>query len=865
MMPNGSTPHPQFAKLQLPDHLRERARWCSRDMADSRDIAASRDVVASGWGHLGRADSQACELPADNSSLGSSSDGDMVLYWMRTAVRVDENPALDVAVWVADYLGLPLLVYHGISDDYEYASDRHHRFMLEGARDVQEQFKRLGISYAFHLTTSEDPAPRLLELARKAACLITEDMPVDPPLRYLRAILRQTTVPTLVVDTACVVPMQVVGRAYTRAFEYRTATAAEYRRRVGLDWPARPSEPRAFPLESLPFRPLDLEKADLGALIARCRIDHAVGPILGTEGGSTAGYRRWHSFVAEGLSRYDQRRNSPLQNGVSRLSAYLHYGMVSPLRLAREAHEVGGAGAEKFLDELLIWRELAYGYCRFTKNYDQWESLPEWAQATLGEHARDPRPNLYNWEQLARGETNDELWNVAQQSLLMTGELHNNVRMTWGKAVLQWTATPQEALRLLIDLNHRYALDGRDPASYGGLLWCFGQFDRPFQPAQPIIGHVRPRPTQEHSQRLSVERYRRHVWTLNPAERPTVAVIGAGVAGLIAARTLSDHGWPVTVFEKSHGYGGRMATRRTDTGHTFDHGASYFTARDERFQRYVSAWQQAGVVAIWPDSAQHFVTLKQGCRVNSSESKAPVRYVGVPGMTALAHHLSSGLSVRLRTRVAHVSPTVAGELELLDEQEQGLGCFQRAVLALPAPQAAMLLDQNSDLARRLAEVDLQPCWATMASFSAQWDVDWCGAFLHESDLSWTSRNGTKPGRSASGESIVIHATPQWTRQNWESPPDEVATAMLTEFWRATGLSPQVPNSLQAHRWRYAIPSAPLDVEALASTDGRIVACGDWCSGARIEGAFLSGQAAAGRLLNACRVVEQETAIQLRLF
>ena len=784
---------------------------------------------------------------------------------MRTAVRSDENPALDVACCVADHLGLPLLVYQGISDDYDYASDRHHRFMLEGARDVQAQLRQQQISYAFHLTTENDPAPRLLELAGQATWLITEDMPVDPPQRFLNAILRKTAVPVLVVDTACVVPMQVVGRAFTRAFEYRSATASEYRRRVGQAWPNRSTTPRPFPLASLPFQTLDLADAELSDWVARCRIDHSVGPIAGTEGGSSAGYRRWQAFMEDGLGRYEQRRNQPLQNGVSRLSAYLHYGMVSPLRIAREAQQAGNPGAEKFLDELLIWRELAYGYCRYTPHYDQWESLPGWAQTTLAEHARDPRPNVYTWEQLARAETDDELWNIAQRSLLIAGELHNNVRMTWGKAILNWTSSPQDALRWMIDLNHRYALDGRDPASYGGLMWCLGQFDRPFQPPQKIWGTVRPRPTAEHARRLSVERYQQHILTLNPVQRPSVAVIGAGIAGLIAARTLSDHGWPVTVFEKSRGVGGRMSTRRADAELTFDHGAQYFTARDDRFRRYVDSWQQQGWVAPWPESAEQIVTLRGGTMIKVGESTAPTRYVGVPGMTAIAQHLARGLNVRLQTRIEQVRDTATGELELVGEESQVLGSFERVVLALPAPQAALLLDPQSDLARQLAAIPLQPCWATMAHFSRRWDVAWWGAFLHDCNLSWVSRNNTKPGRTRHGESIVIHATPDWTEKHWDTPPAEVADKMLAELWRASGLTPQTPDTIQAHRWRYAIPTTPRTDGALPNTDGRLVACGDWCSGARVEGAFLSGQAAAGRLLNSCQLREKNAVTQLRLF
>lgn len=137
--------------------------------------------------------------------------------------------------------------------------------------------------------------------------------------------------------------------------------------------------------------------------------------------------------------------------------------------------------------------------------------VPTWAQKALQAGTRDPRPYLHTWEELSRGQTHDPWWNAAQQSLVRHGGLHNNLRMTWGKAILNWTRSPQQALRMLIDLNHRFALDGRDPASYGGILWCLGQFDRPFQPPQPILGTVRPRPTAGHAQRLDVKSMLDHV------------------------------------------------------------------------------------------------------------------------------------------------------------------------------------------------------------------------------------------------------------------------------------------------------------------------------------------------------------------
>ena len=243
------------------------------------------------------------------------------------------------------------------------------------------------------------------------------------------------------------------------------------------------------------------------------------------------------------------------------MSAYLHYGMMSPLRLAREVATMTSEGANKWLDELLVWRELAYTFCFHRADHATIDAVPVWARATLAEHESDAR-DRYDWERLARGQTCDAFWNAMQHSILAHGEIHNNVRMTWGKAFTAWTPNAARALALSIDLNHRYALDGRDPASYGGLLWCLGQFDRPFTPPNRVLGTVRGRATADRAARINVEKYTRHVQRTVYASPKRVAVIGAGLAGLSCARTLADHNIHVTVFEKSRGLGGRCATRR---------------------------------------------------------------------------------------------------------------------------------------------------------------------------------------------------------------------------------------------------------------------------------------------------------------
>ena len=402
------------------------------------------------------------------------------------------------------------------------------------------------------------------------------------------------------------------------------------------------------------------------------------GQCVDTVGGSRAGYARWRQFKEKHLNGYAKQRNNALRDGVSRMSAYLHYGMVSPFRIAREAADIKNAGAEKYLDELLIWRELAYAFCFYRDDHDQWSAIPEWARETLEQHATDQR-KVYSWEQLARGKTDDEFWNAAQHSLLKQGELHNNVRMTWGKAILNWTKDPQTALSTIIDLNHRYALDGRDPASYGGILWCLGQFDRPFKPASKILsgrfGLVRLPITRRG---WILEQYQTKVNEPRFDPVPKVAVIGAGISGLMAARTLQDHGIPVTVFDKGRGVGGRMSARRTEAGGSFDHGAQYFTARDPRFARYVDSWVDQGLVAKWPDQAiatdQKIVVIEAGAI--QSESSSQDRFVAVPGMNAICKHLASDLTVNVKTKVDKITATDDG-VALVDDAGNDLGTFDR--------------------------------------------------------------------------------------------------------------------------------------------------------------------------------------------
>ncbi len=262
--------------------------------------------------------------------------GELVVYWLHHAMRAHENPALDVAVTVANECRLPLLVYQGVPERYPYASDRHHTFILEGARDLQEQFNKRGIHYALCVETRQNRGPNLRELYNRAAVLVTEELPVEPFRSWTRRLAEAAATPVLCVDTACIVPMQLVGKVYDRAFQFREDTQPLYDKRVPQLWEdAEPSLVTA--ISDLPFEPIRLASSNLADIVSECEIDHGIAPVPHTRGGSVAGYMRWESFKSNGLGSYSRRRNDPLVEGTSRLRDSTPATRVAmPVRLAAE-------------------------------------------------------------------------------------------------------------------------------------------------------------------------------------------------------------------------------------------------------------------------------------------------------------------------------------------------------------------------------------------------------------------------------------------------------------------------------------------------------------------------------------------------
>lgn len=419
-------------------------------------------------------------------------DGDYVLYWMQMYKRSTHNHALNKAIEIANELKLPLVVYEGLKYSYPWASDRLHTFILEGVAEKKAAFEAKGIRYIFYLQKDKNsPKNTVAKLAAKAAALVTDDFPSFIIPEHNRHITEQVKIPVIVVDANGMIP---VSRFVKEEFAARTI-----RPKVNKLLPEyiAPLHTPALKIKhtrlQLDCPETEVNEANIARLVAECAIDHSVPASTDYKGGEAVVQKRLHHFVKEILPDYDNLRNRPEIDGCSRMSAYLHFGFISAQQIyeAVVAADVPQQAKDVYLEELIVRRELGYNFIIHNKDFDSLEAAPEWARKTMAKHAKDQRPVHFTAEQIEAGETTDILWNATQHELVKTGELHNYMRMLWGKKIIEWTASYEEAFELMVNINNKYALDGRNPNSYTGIHWCFGKHDRAWGPERPVFGTLR--------------------------------------------------------------------------------------------------------------------------------------------------------------------------------------------------------------------------------------------------------------------------------------------------------------------------------------------------------------------------------------
>lgn len=462
--------------------------------------------------------------------------GDFVLYWMTAYHRVRWNFSLQRAAEWARELGKPIVVLEELRCGGRWDSDRLHAFALEGMTENAAALAEKGVAfYPFVETRPGEGKALLAAIAARACVVVTDDFPIldypstaDESARSLGVLLEA-------VDSNGILPLGATDQVFPTAYAFRRFLQANLRDHL-MDLPeADPLAEGGFPTggrvpEELvrmwpPADPALL--AGSPRALAALPIDHSVKKVA-IRGGSLAAESALRRFLEERIDTYAEQRNEPEQEATSGLSPYLRFGHISahqifselteregwhPGRLAGTASGSRsgwwgiGRGAEAFLDQLITWRELGFNMTSKREDYDRFESLPDWVRKTLSEHAADPRPYEYSPEELESASTHDPLWNAAQMQLAREGRLHNYLRMLWGKKILEWSPSPREALEVMIHLNNKYALDGRDPNSYSGIFWILGRYDRPWGPERPIFGLIRYMSSENTARKVRVVDY----------------------------------------------------------------------------------------------------------------------------------------------------------------------------------------------------------------------------------------------------------------------------------------------------------------------------------------------------------------------
>jgi deoxyribodipyrimidine photo-lyase len=462
--------------------------------------------------------------------------GEYVLYWMIATRRVHFNFALDRALEHCATFRKPLVIFEALRIGYPWASDRLHRFVIDGMADNSRACAARGVLYYPYVEPTEDADKGLLmALAENACVVVTDEFPCFFLPRMVAIAGKRLPVQLEAVDSNGLLPIYACPQAVGRAYDFRRVLQKELPQHL-IEFPeadplAKMESPPgpALPVKIRKNWPVASEALLSGdpAHLKLFRINHDVRPAA-LRGGHSSAKAHLQQFFDRKLALYGEKRNEPELDVASGLSPFLHFGHLSVHEVFQELAErenwkptklslrVNGsregwwnmsADAESFLDEIITWREVGYNFSAHRQDYDQYESLPEWVKQTLREHSKDPREYLYTLEEFEAGKTHDALWNAAQMQLVREGRIHNYLRMLWGKKILQWTKSPQEAAEIMIHLNNKYGLDGRNPNSYSGIFWVLGRYDRPWAPIRPVFGSIRYMSSENTARKVSVKNY----------------------------------------------------------------------------------------------------------------------------------------------------------------------------------------------------------------------------------------------------------------------------------------------------------------------------------------------------------------------
>ena len=403
-----------------------------------------------------------------------------VIYWMSREQRVRDNWGLLHASELAGGKN-PLIVVFCLSPSFIGATMRHYDFMLRGLQQVELDLRSLGYEFVLLSGAADKVLPKFVREVG-AGAVVTDFDPLRIKQQWQAGIGQEIEVPLIEMDGHNVVPARFVSDK--REYGARTIRPKIHR--------LMPEFLEEFPaLGAAQVKGAGFPVTDWAQVFSSLRVDETVGPV-DLVPGEAAAHAALDEFISRRLGKYAEDRNDPNAEATSRLSAYYHFGQLAPQRAALNVVACPpGPGVEAYIEELVIRRELSDNFCLHTPNYDSLDSAPDWALRTLAEHAADRREYLYSYDDFEQARTHSALWNACQTQMVQSGFMHGYMRMYWAKKILEWSASPEDALRIVIALNDRFEMDGRDPNGYVGALWSVaGVHDRGWK-KRPVFGSIR--------------------------------------------------------------------------------------------------------------------------------------------------------------------------------------------------------------------------------------------------------------------------------------------------------------------------------------------------------------------------------------
>lgn len=421
------------------------------------------------------------------NKVAQNSKGKYIFYWMQASQRAFYNYALEYTIEWSNRLKKPFFVLFVISPYYPGANLRHYKFMIDGLLQTEIALQKRGIKL---FTFIGKPSEVVTKISKNATIVITDMGYTRIQKEWRKEVANNIKCLFIQVESDVIVPVEEVS-------EHEEYSAATIRNKIKRYFPDYIQEFKHkkyffkhFKIPNIQLKNISFN--DLNFILPSLKIDKTIKTVDNLHGGYYDAELKLKDFIKNKITKYSEYSDDPSKDFQSGLSPYLHFGQISPLQITLEVLKTynNSKVVETFLEQLIIRRELAINFVHYNPFYDSIKCLPEWAKKTINKHKNDKRKFIYKLKILENGETHDKYWNAAQLQMVKMGKMHGYMRMYWGKKVIEWTRTFEEAYEYLIYLNDKYEIDGRDPNGYAGIAWIFGKHDRAWK-ERLIFGKLR--------------------------------------------------------------------------------------------------------------------------------------------------------------------------------------------------------------------------------------------------------------------------------------------------------------------------------------------------------------------------------------